>query len=164
MADIYSIRRRNFARLLTMPKVAKLRLERDRAAFFGLTPSMWSQLKSPEYRIGDEIAAKLAECAGLPQGWMDSEGLHHPDGEVSVKSRVGEVESPSQIETLGQVILASAERWVRMEEGAGRKFQPVRRLQRLMEIAGMIEADGGALSPTHAEELLDAARQGKWDG
>lgn len=164
MPDIYSIRRRNLDRLLALPRLSRLELEKDRAAFFGLSPSMWSQVKNPDYKIGDEMAAKLAEAAGMGAGWMDSEPpVHHADREVSVKEQVSDYQQPSQNEKLDEVILASAELWVRFEEGAGRRFQPVRRLQRKLEIAGMIEADGGALNPEHSQQLIDAARQGKWD-
>ena len=158
MGDIYSIRRRNFDRILVMPRVARLKREQDRAAFFGLSASMWSQIKRPRYKIGDDLAAKLTAAVGLNPGWMDSER------EVNVKAGEDKAGHGSQNEKLDEVILASAELWVRFEEGAGRVFQPMRRLQRKLELAGMIEADGGALSPVHAEQLIDAARRGDWDG
>lgn len=165
MGDIYSIRRRNLARILALPRVAKLEREKDRAAFFGVSASMWSQIKHPDYRIGDELAAKLAEAAGLAPGWMDSEApVQHPDREMNVKVAEAGAGYGSQNAKLDEVILTAAELWVRFEEGAGRVFQPVRRLQRKLEIAGMIEADGGALSPEHSQQLIDAARQGNWDG
>lgn len=164
MGDIYSIRRRNLGRILALPRVAKLRREKDRAAFFGVSASMWSQIKHADYRIGDELAAKLAEAAGFAPGWMDSEApVNQTDRQVNVKEQADDYRQSSQNEKLDEVILATAELWVRVEEGAGRKFQPMRRLQRKLEIAGMIEADGGGLTPEHSQQLLDAARQGKWD-
>ena len=89
--------------------------------------------------------------------------IYHAEGQHDVKQGVREPGLPSQNDTIDALILSTAELWVRMEEGAGRVFQPVRRLQRLMQIAGMIQADGGALTPEHSQELLEAARQGEWD-
>lgn len=165
MTDIYSIRRRNLDRILALPRLARMQWEKDRAAFFGLSPSMWSQVRHRDYKIGDEMAAKLAEAAGYPAGWMDSEpALHHTDREVNVKVNESELRWPSQTGQLDALILESAEKWVLFEEGAGKVFQPVRRLQRLMELAEMIQADGGALSPDHAQQLIDAARGSRHEG
>ena len=86
-----------------------------------------------------------------------------PDREVNMKVGESEAGYASQNAKLDEIILTVAERWVRVEEGAGRVFQPVRRLQRKLEIAGMIQADGGGLTPEHSQQLLDAAHRGKWD-
>lgn len=110
-----------------------------------------------------EIAAAL----GVSPLWLASgkgPRIYHAEGQRDVKSGAREMGTASQNDTLDALILSTAERWVRMEEGAGRVFQPVRRLQRLMEIVGMIEADGGALTPEHSQELIDAARRREWDG
>lgn len=154
MEDIYSIRRRNFDRILAMPKVIRLRLEKDRAAFFGVSPSMWSQLKHPDYRIGDELAVKLAEAIGQPAGWMDSDP-HHPGREVNVKLGEQQPRYPSQNEEVTPAILARAEFWMRVEERAKGEFPPVRRAQRILEFCRMIQAhDGVDLSQKQALDLI----------
>lgn len=81
-----------------------------------------------------------------------------------VKSRVGEVRLSSRNEILDELILATSEKWVRFEEGCGRQFQPVRRLERIMEIAQLIQAHGGILPPEESEQMLARARQGARDG
>ena len=153
--DIYEIRRRNFARILALPRVARLRLEKDRAAFFGLSGSMWSQLRNPAYRIGDPLARRLEATLDLPTAWMD---VDQAERDSNAKKQPGEMRPESQNETLDRVMLDAAEAWVRFEEGAGIEFQPVRRLERLMEIARMMRDNGGALSPTQAQQLIDAVR------
>jgi transcriptional regulator with XRE-family HTH domain len=108
----------------------------------------------------------IAAALGVSPLWL-AEGkgsrVQHADRQGNVKERVADYRQASQNEKLDEVILASAELWVRFEEGSGRTFQPVRRLQRKLEIAGMIEADGGSLTPEHSQQLIDAARKGKWD-
>ena len=113
------------------------------------------------------MTPQIAAALGVSPLWLASgkgPRVQHPHREVNVKVQDGQAGYASQNETLDQVILTAAELWVRFEEGAGRKFQPVRRLQRKLEIAGMIEADGGALTPEHSQQLIDAARKGDWDG
>ena len=163
MTDIYEIRRQNLNYVLSLPRLARMKHEKNRAAFFGLSPSMWSQVRHPDYKIGDEMAARITDALKRPRGWLDSEQGKHEARSDGVKILGAEVLTSSQNETLDALILATAELWVRMEEGAGRTFQPMRRLHRLMEIVGMIQADGGALTPEHSQELIDAARRGDWD-
>ena len=110
-----------------------------------------------------QIAAAL-EVSPLWLATGKGPRVHHADREVNVKIGEAEAGYTSQIEKLDELILTAAELWVRFEEGAGRVFQPMRRLQRKLEIAGMIEADGGILTPEHSQQLIDAARQGDWDG
>lgn len=154
MGDIYSIRRRNLDRILSMRRVARLKLEKDRAAFFKLSPSMWSQVKHPDYKIGDDMAAKLAAAIGQPPGWLDSDP-HHPDREVNVKAGEGEPGYASQNEEITPAILARAEFWMRVEERAKGEFPPVRRAQRILEFCRMIQAhDGVDLSPEQALTLI----------
>ena len=156
MGDIYSIRRRNFERILAMPRVAKLKREKHRAALFGVSPSMWSQLKHPDYRIGDELAAKLAGAIGQPPGWMDSEAaVHHADREVNVKVGESQPGYLSQNEEVTPAILARAEFWMRVEERTKGEFPPMRRAQRILEFCRMIQAhDGVDLSQKDALELV----------
>lgn len=155
MDTIDSIRRRNFALILALPAVTKLAKEQDRARLFDLSASMWSQLKRPAYRIGDEIARKIERGAGLPNGWMDRDQTERED---TVKILGGEARRSSQNEQLERVMLDAAEAWVRFEEASGIAFQPVRRLERLMELARMIHDNGGSLHPEAARQIVEAAR------
>lgn len=71
MDDIYATRRKNLLRLLDSPPLSKLNRELDRAVALDVSPSMYSQLKSPAYKIGDPIARKIEDQVGLEYGWMD---------------------------------------------------------------------------------------------
>jgi transcriptional regulator with XRE-family HTH domain len=129
-------------------------------------PTVNDWLSGKSKTIRGPILVRVAAFLGVSAEWLATgkgARVHHAGGEVNVKSGRREVGDPSQNEKLDDVILATAELWVRVEEGAGRKLHPVRRLQRKLEIAGMIQADGGGLSPEHSQQLLDAARQGVWD-
>jgi hypothetical protein len=156
METIYSIRRRNFALILAMPAVARLDQEQDRARMFDVSPSMWSQLKRPTYTIGDESARKLERGAGLPVGWMDRD---QTEREVSVNTLESGARHTSQSEQLERVMLDAAESWVLFEEGTGMAFQPVRRLERKMELARMIHDNGGSLHPEAARKIIEAANE-----
>lgn len=72
MDDIYGIRRRNFDRVLAMPVMASARLKVDKGARIGISASMFSQLQSPSYKIGDDMARKIEAELGLETGWMDN--------------------------------------------------------------------------------------------
>src|SRR5690606_12197962 len=76
------------------------------------------------------MTPQIAAALGVSPLWLASgkgPRVQHPHREVNVKVQDGQAGYASQNETLDQVILTAAELWVRFEEGAGRKFQPVRR-------------------------------------
>ena len=130
-------------------------------------PTVNDWLSGKTQTIRGPILIRVAAFLGVNPDWLATgrgPRSQHPGREINVK--IGETQSgwPSQNAALDEVILTVAERWVRVEEGAGRVFQPVRRLQRKLEIARMIEADGGGLTPEHSQQLLDAAHKGEWDG
>lgn len=145
------------------PKVSQAALAR---ACKVSQPTVNDWLSGKSKTIKGPILVRVAAYLGVSPEWLATgkePRSQQPDREVNVK--VGEAGAgyASQSAQLDEVILTAAELWVRFEEGAGRVFQPVRRLQRKLEIAGMIEADGGALTPEHSQQLIDAAREGKWD-
>jgi len=72
MKDIYEIRRENLAQALQRPRVSRLSREQDKALLLGISASMFSQAKHPEYKMGDELARKVEAALGLETGWMDN--------------------------------------------------------------------------------------------
>jgi transcriptional regulator with XRE-family HTH domain len=78
--------------------------------------------------------------------------------ELNDQQRPGNLGHLSQTLISDDLILAAAEKWVMFEEAPDR-FQPVRRLERLMELVQLIKADGGSLSPEHASEIIEAKRK-----
>ena len=72
MDDIYGIRRRNFGLAATLPAISGLVRENERADMLGVSTSMWSQLKNPAYRIGDDLARKIEAALSLEPGWLDN--------------------------------------------------------------------------------------------
>lgn len=72
MDDIYEIRRKNVARVLAMPAIARLKRKQDQAKALDLSASMFSQLIHPEYKVGDDMARKIEAQADLEPGWMDN--------------------------------------------------------------------------------------------
>lgn len=129
-------------------------------------PTVNDWLSGRTKTIRGPILVRVAAALRVSPDWLATgrgQRANYSASEGGVNYGDMEARRASQIEKLDDVILATAELWVRMEEGAGRKFQPVRRLQRKLEIAGMIQADGGGLRPEHSQQLLDAARKGEWD-
>lgn len=73
MDDIYAIRRRNLNEVLKMPAMAKRAREQDKALLVGVSASMFSQAKNPEYKIGDDFSRKVEAALKLEYGWMDND-------------------------------------------------------------------------------------------
>lgn len=73
MNDIYAIRRRNLTAALQSPQVSRLSREQDKALLLGISASMFSQAKHPEYKMGDDLARKVEAALGLESGWMDND-------------------------------------------------------------------------------------------
>lgn len=164
--DIYAIRRRRLADAHALPALARLTKKQDRARLLDLSPSMYSQLLNPAYRIGDDIARKIEAHLGLRAGWMD--GLND--------SREGTVSEPSnpyglasQFQRPDPAILVEAERWALIFQAAtGAKFSDLERMERVAEVYGQIVADGGSLSDQHHQaylrQLEDAVNRRGEDG
>lgn len=109
--------------------------------------------KAPTKIIGDQIAAEIEAAFRLPPGYLD-------ERKDSVKSMLHDVEPASQNQKLDPATLAEAEKWMRFIEQATGELRPVRRAERLITLYHLVAADGGSLSPQHAQDLIDAARQG----
>lgn len=109
--------------------------------------------KKPTKIIGDQIASEIEDAFQLPAGYLD-------ERQAIVKMLEGDARLASQNQTLTPAILAEAEKWVRFEEGRFGLFPPMRRAERLIELYELVAADGGSLSPEHAQELIETARQG----
>lgn len=72
MDNIYGIRRKNLDALLALPALSGLQMEVDKADLLGVSKSMWSQLKNPDYNIGDPSARRIEAALGLQENWMDN--------------------------------------------------------------------------------------------
>lgn len=79
--------------------------------------------------------------------------------EVNVQQRVAEVRTTSQNLAMSAAILSRALLWLDFEERAAGMTPPLRRAERLIALYQAVEADGGELSPDHADELIEAARR-----
>ncbi|WP_279653530.1 S24 family peptidase [Pseudomonas morbosilactucae] len=73
--DINTIRRENLRAV-----VARYETQAHFAALCDTAPSVISLIisKNPKRNLGDDLARRVEEAAGLPRGWMDH--LHHSDG------------------------------------------------------------------------------------
>ena len=71
MDDIYAIRRRNYHRLLDSPPLSVMRMKKDKALALNMSPSMFSQVKHDEYRIGDDLARDIERALNLTPGSLD---------------------------------------------------------------------------------------------
>jgi hypothetical protein len=111
--------------------------------------------KNPTKVIGDQIAGEIEAAFGLPPGALDK-----PDSSQNLThARIEQAQTLSQILMSDAPMLAEAEKWVRFEEGAGARFQPVRRAERLITLYEAIKADGGTMAPERAESIIQAARE-----
>jgi hypothetical protein len=132
--------------------------QREAIEALGRSQPQLSQIAGdpPSRKIGDMLASELEAQLGLPYGALDqAEG----EGGVNATHPVsGKLQTASQIPPLDESILREAELWVSFEEGVSGRYQPVRRLRRLLALIDLLLADGGRLSPSHAAELVDMAR------
>lgn len=130
-------------------------------------PSVNDWLSGKTKTIKGPTLLRVARFLRVSPDWLATgkgARIYHAEGQHDVKHRVSESGYGSQNDNLDALILSTAEQWVRFEEGTGRKFQPVRRLERIMEIVQLIQADGGALLPASTERLIEQARQGEKNG
>ena len=80
-------------------------------------PTVNDWLSGKSKTIRGPILVRVAAHLGVNADWLATgrgPRVHHADREVNVKSGGGEVGIPSQNDKLDQVILATAELWVRM--------------------------------------------------
>lgn len=162
---IHTVRWRNFrallaARNLTITAAAELldKAQGQVSNFGG---------KRPTKVIGDQIAEEIETAFGVNPGSLDLTSL----GDEPVKNGEQNLRLASQFGVEIAPTLARAELWVRFEEEAAKRAgrppwgtdpvsQPVKRAERLIALTQLLQADGGELSPEHAAEIVDAARQG----
>lgn len=105
---------------------------------------------APRKNIGEKIAREIEAAYGIATGALDS--LNN-----SALPTKGTVASPAPSRDLDIACLAQAVQWVRFEEArAGVPYHPERHAQRLMSLYRQIEADGGSLSPEHAEAIISS--------
>lgn len=100
MDDIYGIRRKNLEAVLALPALSGLQYEVDKADLVGVSKSMWSQTKNPEYRIGEDMARKIELALGLEPNWMDNQ-----NGDVSHTLRI----NPDSLRSVLQITQATIE-------------------------------------------------------
>lgn len=171
---VYDTRWRNFRAVLASRELSITAA----AEILGKTQGQVSHFggSRPSKVIGDQLAAEIEAAFNLQSGSLDWPDLNDLAGDRQVKPTLDKVRMPSQIEPMDLAIVTQAEKWVRFEEDAlkraGKKAwgddpvsQPVRRLQRLIQLAQLLEARGGQLQPEEAAEIIDAVRQkGAGDG
>jgi hypothetical protein len=152
---VYRLRWQNFRALIGSDRGAitdaayRLQKSQGQVSHFGG--------ERPIKNIGDDIADEIEKAWGKGHGWLDQS--HNSSGEGTVNEHAQGVGDVSQSAELDALMMAEAEKWVRFEEGAGAVFQPVRRAQRLIDLYRMVGADGGSLTPEHAEDIINAARK-----
>lgn len=117
----------------------------------GKTQGQVSQFggKKPTKVIGDQIAAEIEDAFGKPSGWLD--GLN-----PSALPTNGTSPQPQPSHIFNVTSVAEAEKWVRFEEGRRGALHPLRRAERLIALYQQVEADGGSLSPEHAEAIISS--------
>lgn len=150
--DIYAIRRQRLAEAHALPALARLKKKQDRARVLDLSPSMYSQLMNPAYRIGDEMARNIEAQLGLKTHWMDS---LTSSGEETVSEPPAKQGLASQFGRLDAATLVEAERWALIfQAGEGVKYSDLQRMEAVAEVYAQIAADGGRLSDQHHQEYL----------
>lgn len=150
--DIYAIRRQRLAEAHALPALARLKKKQDRARVLDLSPSMYSQLMNPAYRIGDEMARNIEAQLGLRTHWMDS---LTSSGEETVSEPPAKQGLASQFGRLDAATLVEAERWALIfQSGEGVKYSDLERMELVAEVYGQIVADGGRLSDQHHQAYL----------
>lgn len=147
--DVYEVRRANFRELAggnpdgTGPH-GWLQRAADR---LGKSHSQITNFggKNPTKNIGEQVAREIERAYGLSDGMLDrplkgsglpTNGTLSPSPELHIDS------------------LAQAVKWIRFEERRLGVYQPERHAERLMSLYRLIEADGGVLSPEHAEAII----------
>lgn len=109
--------------------------------------------KNPTKPIGDKIAGEIEAAYGLPAGSLDTLNGSGLPANDTLPAREDDVNFG-----LAAATVAQAEHWVRFEEKRHGKLRPVRRAERLIALCRQIQADGGHLSPEHAETIIKAAQ------
>lgn len=165
MRPLHEIRRENLARLVADAggqAAFSARIGKDKNQVYQwLLPETNPQHRKLSHRTARAIEAATAQ----PGGWLDTENPESGPaerfvpGEAGVKKHRTETGPASHFGTIDPVMIAEAEKWVRYEEAAGAKFQPVRRAERLIALYSQILAGGGVLPPVHIEAIIDAARR-----
>ena len=145
--DVYEIRRANFRKLAGAGPRGWIQKAADR---LGKSHSQVSHFggDNPSKKIGEQVAREIEMAYGLPDGALDRplKGSALPTNGTLSSSQELHLES-----------LAKAVKWIRFEERRDGPYQPERHAERLMALYRLIEADGGDLSPEHAEAII---RQG----
>lgn len=156
---IYRTRWQNFRALIGSEKGAITEAARRLGKLQGQVSHFGG--KRPIKNIGDELAEQIEAAWNLSPGFLDLSD----SGEGTSNKRLSDSGTASHIRVEDFGMLAEAEKWVRFEEKGVGKLQPMRRTQRLMALFQEIQADGGALSPEHAAEIINGVRQkGAGDG
>lgn len=143
MDDIYGIRRKNLLALCERPPLSSM-LKKDQAIQLDLSASLFSQVKNPDYKIGDDIARRVEERMNLEFGWMDQPH----DSEMQLPG-----ESPTSMGLASQPVrldaatLVTASQWATAFEVAeGGAWSDIRRMEALAQVYAEIMEDGGTLS------------------
>lgn len=147
--DLYKVRWKRFRQLAghhggISDAAARLDKSQGQVSHFGG--------KNPRKSIGEQIAREIEAAYGKPRGWLDT--LND-----SILPTNGIVPASEPSRTLNAASVAEAEKWVRFEERRKGKLQPMRRAERLIALYEMVEADGGSLSPEHAEAIIQRGVQ-----
>lgn len=105
----------------------------------------------------------LAHVLGVTALWLATgrgygESVTVQPEELTVPESSHHAPITSHFGRLTPAILAHAEKWVRFEEGAGDRFTPEGRAERLLALCALAIEDGGSLSPDHSQQIIDAAR------
>lgn len=146
--DIYQVRWRNFRELAGAGEHGWIQRAADR---LGKAHAQVSHFGSdaPSKNIGEKVARQIEEAYGKPRGWLDN---LNPSALPTVGTSPPASSSPS----FNAAYVAEAEKWVRFEEGRQGPLQPLRRAERLIALYQQVEADGGSLSPEHAEAIISS--------
>ena|SRR5690348_6840151 len=113
-------------------------------------PSVNDWLTGKTKAIASENLFDAARYLGVRAEWLAT------DKEPRLPS--GESDPEAQSLILDPAMLAEAEKWVMFEEGAGYKFSPNARAERLIQLYRMVVEDGGSLSPDHADIVIQQSR------
>jgi len=122
-------------------------------------PTLMGILKG--HQVTSTKTPQLANAMGVNALWL-SEGkgpkLIQAD-ELNAQQPPQDMRLSSQNLSQDDRILLEAEIWLSFEESEAEPLQGMRRLERLMELAKLIKADGGSLSTEHRLEIIEAKRQ-----